>query len=62
MAYLKKLIPRAHVGHEMVDSQLGALELLISNPTSASETTVLSKTPKEIPQNRPQSLCKRRVI
>ena len=62
MAYLKKLIPRARVGYEMVDSQLGALELLISNPTSASETTVLSKTPKEVPQNRPQSLRKRRVI
>ena len=32
------------------------------NATSASETTVLSKTPKEIPQNRPQSLRKGRVI
>ena len=39
-----KIIPRARVGYEMIDSQRGARRV-ISYPTSASGIIVLLKTP-----------------
>ena len=39
-----KIIPRARVGYEIINSQRG-VSYIISYPTTASRVTVLSKTP-----------------
>ena len=60
-----KISPRTSVGHEMVDSQRGALDavVIISYPTSVSGIIVLFKTPPKYRKlNKKQIKTPQKVI